>query len=98
MAEQILIQQLSRADTDTYEVRIQDELSTTTHVVSVDSSYARKITSVDDVSIESLLQASFRFLLAREPKDSILAIFDLSDIERYFPEYGQAMQQEFSAD
>lgn len=98
MGEKIVVRRLSRADTDTYEVRIQDEFSTTTNVVSVDNSYARKLTSLDDVSIESLLQASFRFLLAREPKGSILARFDLSDIERYFPEYGQAMQQEFSAD
>ena len=28
-----------------------------------------------------------RFLLAREPKESILKTFDLSVIKRYFPEY-----------
>jgi hypothetical protein len=30
---------------------------------------------------------SFRFLLEREPKESILGSFDLTVIGRYFPEY-----------
>jgi hypothetical protein len=34
-----------------------------------------------------LVEASFRFLLEREPKESILPRFKLSDIERYFPDY-----------
>ncbi|NOT45052.1 MAG: hypothetical protein HOP14_10670 [Acidobacteria bacterium] len=36
---------------------------------------------------EDLLHASFRFLLEREPKESILPAFELPVIERYFPEY-----------
>jgi len=41
-------------------------------------------------SREALVEASFRFLLEREPKDSILREFPLGVIERYFPEYGEA--------
>jgi hypothetical protein len=37
---------------------------------------------------EDLVEASFRFLLEREPKESILRAFVLRDIARYFPEYG----------
>jgi hypothetical protein len=33
------------------------------------------------------VRRSFEFLLEREPKESILARFDLSVISRYFPEY-----------
>jgi hypothetical protein len=33
------------------------------------------------------LQASFEFLLEREPASSILSRFALPVIERYFPEY-----------
>ena len=44
----------------------------------------------DDVP-DRLVRASFDFLLAREPKESILRRFALSDIERYFSEYGRAM-------
>ncbi len=34
-----------------------------------------------------LVEASFRFLLEREPPTAILATFTLPTIERYFPEY-----------
>ena len=34
-----------------------------------------------------LVEASFAFLLEREPKESILREFDLSVIGTYFPEY-----------
>ncbi|MGD0861224.1 MAG: hypothetical protein ABSA21_00490 [Candidatus Limnocylindrales bacterium] len=34
-----------------------------------------------------LVRQSFEFLLAREPKESILRSFGLSTIIRYFPEY-----------
>jgi hypothetical protein len=34
-----------------------------------------------------LVRRSFVFLLEREPRESILRSFDLSDIGRYFPEY-----------
>jgi hypothetical protein len=36
---------------------------------------------------EDLVRRSFHFLLAREPRTSILARFDLRLIGRYFPEY-----------
>jgi len=36
---------------------------------------------------EECVRAAFQFLLDREPKESILRCFDLSVIERYFPEF-----------
>jgi hypothetical protein len=36
---------------------------------------------------ERCLEAAFRFLLDREPKESILGRFDLTVISRYFPEF-----------
>ncbi len=36
---------------------------------------------------ERLIEAAFRFLLEREPKEAILARFDVSVIARYFPEF-----------
>jgi hypothetical protein len=38
-------------------------------------------------SPERLVEAAFGFLLEREPKESILARFDVSVIARYFPEF-----------
>lgn len=36
---------------------------------------------------ERLVEAAFRFLLDREPKETILKRFDLSVISQYFPEF-----------
>ena len=40
-----------------------------------------------EASPEALVTESFRFLLERERKESILGSFDLTVISRYFPEY-----------
>ena len=46
---------------------------------------------------EHLVRESFAFLLKREPKESILASFDLTVIARYFPEYERAMAERFGS-
>jgi hypothetical protein len=43
--------------------------------------------AADRATPEQLLEATFRFLLEREPNTSILAVFDLPVIGRYFPEF-----------
>lgn len=43
-----------------------------------------------------LVQESFRFLLAREPVTSIMGAFDLTVIERYFPEYRREIGARFA--
>jgi hypothetical protein len=40
-----------------------------------------------------LVRRSFEFLLAREPKESILSSFGLSVIGRYFPEYEREIRR-----
>ncbi len=40
---------------------------------------------------EELIRRSFEFLLQRESKEFILREFELSVIQRYFPEYDEAM-------
>jgi hypothetical protein len=42
-------------------------------------------------SVDELIRASFEFLLQREPPSSILADFELSTIERYFPEFRESV-------
>jgi len=44
-----------------------------------------------------LVRESFVFLLEREPASSILQRFDLPVIQRYFPEYSEAMRRRFSS-
>lgn len=83
MAEEIHVQKL---DDTTFQVSIQGGTATT-HIVSVNAEYVKKIAGSADT--ETLVRASFEFLLAREPNTSILRRFDLPVIGHYFPEYEQ---------
>ncbi|HET7520901.1 MAG TPA: hypothetical protein VFK61_05095 [Candidatus Limnocylindria bacterium] len=47
---------------------------------------------------DRLVEESFRFLLEREPRESILRHFELSVISQYFPEWREAMQGRGTAD
>lgn len=67
-----------------FDVTLEDDASTTTHRVSVPSGLADQL-GAD--SPDHLVEASFRFLLEREPKESIMRSFELTIIERFFPEY-----------
>ncbi len=72
------------------DVTITDDDGTKTeHDVSVTRSERTAMRPASDVHL--LVNASFRFLLANEPKESILGHFALSDIERYFPSYANAI-------
>ena len=42
---------------------------------------------------EALIEACFRFLLEREPKEQILGSFDVSQISGYFPDFERAISQ-----
>ena len=59
---------------------------TTTHTVDVPDDYVAKL-GLAAVDRAELVRVSFEFLLEREPKESIMPSFELSVIERYFPEY-----------
>ena len=74
-----------------YDVTVEDERSATTHEVTVwPSDVARYAPGARP---EELLQASFAFLLEREPKEAILRRFELPVIERYFPDYPRRIAQ-----
>lgn len=72
-------------DDHTYQVTVDDAGSTSRHEVTVDPSELALVG--EGTSADGLVEASFRFLLDREPKESIMTRFDLSVIGRYFPEY-----------
>jgi hypothetical protein len=48
-----------------------------------------------EASAEDVVRTSFEFLLAREPRESILRSFDLAEISRYFPEYDAELRRAF---
>jgi hypothetical protein len=68
------------------QVRVLSGVSSTQHTVRV------HLADLDDLAPGAtdptgLVEASFAFLLEREPPGSILRDFDLRTIGRYFPEY-----------
>ena len=71
------------------DVTVRDAITTTHHVRVARAERDRY--GGDDVA--ELVRRSFEFLLAREPSTSILRDFDLSTIERYFPEYGREVRR-----
>jgi hypothetical protein len=73
-----------------FQVTIRDGGSSTTHTVRVSPDDLKRWARGKGAA--TLVRRSFEFLLEREPKESILREFDLSVIQRYFPEYDGAMR------
>ena len=75
------------------QVRVGEDRAGTVHQVTVSEQARDELAA--DASVDELVRASFVFLLEREPRTSILRSFDLPVIERYFPEYRDAMARDF---
>lgn len=70
---------------DEFRVEVTEGRSHTSHRVTLRRD--AQLRYGGDAAPERLIEASFRFLLEREPKESILQAFELPVIEQYFPEY-----------
>ena len=75
-----------------YRVTVDDGGRRTTHTVTVTSQDLDRYAPAGTTA-ERLLEASFEFLLEREPASSILSTFGLPVIERYFPEYPREIRK-----
>ncbi|MGD9029492.1 MAG: hypothetical protein PVG25_06735 [Anaerolineae bacterium] len=83
---QIDVSKSDRGDAYEFQVTVREGRSATRHQVSLSKTDYERLAG-SKASPEELVTASFRFLLEREPKESILRSFDLTVIGRYFPEY-----------
>ncbi len=79
---------------DRYLVVVQDGGGSSQHRVTVSPDQLEDLGG--DASAEELIEASFEFLLEREPKESILSEFELPVIGRYFPEYRADIRRRLS--
>ncbi len=84
------VQQTSTGDPLQFTVVVREATGETTHRVSMSAALYRKLAR-GRVSEAGFIQAAFRFLLEREPKESILRSFDVAVIGRYFPEFERAI-------
>ncbi len=69
-----------------FEVVVRDAGGQSRHHVTMDKKICERLGGGGRTP-EQILEAAFRFLLDREPKESILGRFDVSVIARYFPEF-----------
>jgi hypothetical protein len=88
--------EISRTDIEhvlsRFRVRLtDDDGSTTEHDVTMSRAEWDRFGSGYHTP-EALIEASFRFLLAREPKEQILRAFGIGLIPRYFPSYGRDIE------
>ncbi len=74
-----------------FQVEVHDDAGQSTHSVVVPEGYMEQL-GVQDAAMQDLVRESFRFLLEREPKESIQGEFELSTIVDYFPEYPEEIK------
>ena len=75
----------------TCRVEVAEGGSTTSHRVAVATA---DLTRLDPGAADptDLVRRSFTFLLEREPKESILRMFELTVIGRYFPDWERSIR------
>ena len=73
-----------------FEVLVREGKGETRHHVTVSRETCERLAGGKHVP-ERLVEAAFRFLLDREPKEAILGRFDVTIIARYFPEFERAL-------
>ena len=82
----IKVARTSDLDPMCFEVTVEEHADHTRHVVTLSHEDYRRL-SAPGCTPERCVRAAMQFLLEREPKESILARFDVSVISRYFPEF-----------
>ena len=78
--------EVERVTDGRFSVRVIGSGSETSHEVTVADDDLRRLGAAYPAE-EDFVRACFAFLLAREPKESILRSFDISVIGRYFREF-----------
>ena len=82
----IEVRRIAAGDLLDFEVVVREGAGKTHHRVTMSREMCERFTAGKHTP-EHCIEAAFRFLLDREPKESILARFDVSVISRYFPEF-----------
>jgi hypothetical protein len=91
----IEVKRISEGGAFDFEVVVRDGEGETRHHVTMSQEMYERLTAGKHTP-ERCLEAAFRFLLDREPKESILGRFDLTAISRYFPEFEREMPRYLS--
>lgn len=76
-------------------VVVGEDPAATEHVVEVDRATLEDL--APGMEPETLVRASFEFLLEREPRESIMRRFELPIIGRFFADYHDQIRQRLSS-
>lgn len=85
----IQVNRTSGHDPLEFEVVVTEGGGESRHQVSMGRDTCERLSGAH--SPEQCIEAAFRFLLDREPKESIMGRFDVTVISRYFPEFEQRL-------
>jgi hypothetical protein len=91
----IEVRRVAEDDPLEFEVVVGEGEGETRHHVTMSRETCNRLTAGKHTS-ERCLEAAFRFLLDREPKESILGHFDVTVISRYFPEFDRELPRYLS--
>jgi hypothetical protein len=89
------VRRVAEGDPLDFEVVIREGSGETRHYVTMSREMCERLTAGKHTP-ERCLEAAFRFLLDREPKESILGRFDVTAISRYFPEFERELPRYLS--
>ena len=87
----ISVTRTSGGDPLAFDVLIRDGRGESRHSVTLAQETLDRLASGHKA--EDFVEAAFKFLLDREPKESILKRFDVTVIARYFPEFERELPQ-----
>jgi hypothetical protein len=82
----IEVRQTAGGDPLKFAVTVRDETGETQHVVTMAPATYQQLTGGRHTPVRCV-EAAFRFLLDREPKEQVLGRFDMSVISHYFPRF-----------
>jgi hypothetical protein len=86
MAEIAVTAGAEDAERLSFQVRVGEGSSETTHEVTVARADIERLGRGDETGTQ-FIRRCFEFLLEREPKEAIMRTFDISVIKTYFPEF-----------
>ncbi len=73
----------------TFDVIVRDLRGERRHRVTIDAAEAQRWKKLG-AAPSRCVEAVMRFLLDREPKETIMSAFDMRVVRRYFPEFDEA--------
>ncbi len=91
----IQVRRTGEGDPLEFEVIVREGKGETRHDVTMSRETCERLTAGKHTP-ERCLEATFLFLLDREPKESIIGRFDVTLISRYFPEFERELPRYLS--